>query len=422
MILVEIQTLDNQKPHGRQPIVPLIEALKLAIPLVLQLKIEGKELNFDDIELTIKCLRMAAKHSLRDEVVNQLTAAVNLKIPELTISQCYSVIAALITFPNTNTHINTGLVNRVVNHCLDRVTLSGAPLPSSAHNFVVSLLLNSKTRKNFYHKGLFEMVANLITHNPNKFTNSKICGALFALTRHQHVNYALLDLVSDKIALREPDIIDNPRISFTNILLAFALPSNYRPNESNSEVVYKNILESNHINLCKQRNTKHLLFKILKHFSVLNYYPKEEIRSWINHHLETALSTSTLMGLRIEFLENIVYLYQGLCLESDISDSEDLKQTLKPLAEEFIAVCSKEWRENPKSDTLEVALSKGLGGPQFIAKNMLTDFGHFVDHVVVMRNGGYPLPIHQDQNKTNYISQLEVPSDSKMYSNINFNF
>jgi hypothetical protein len=160
--------------------------------------------------------------------------------------------------------------------------------------------------------------------------------------------------------------------------------------------------------------TKHLLFKILRHLSVLNHYPKRVIRDWITNYLESALSTSTLMSMRFEFLENLVILYQGLCLESNFDDCEDLKLTLKPLVEVLNTFQHREWKDTPKSNTLKFALTQGLGGNQFIGDNMFTDYGHCVDHVVVLRKGGIPAPIVPEDNKFTYISQLEVPSDSKM--------
>ncbi|CAG2118775.1 unnamed protein product, partial [Medioppia subpectinata] len=113
------ETSDDFKPTKKQIIVPLVEALKLAIPLVLQLKIESKELDFDDMDLVVKCMRTAAKHNLKDDVVNGLTAAVSHRISELTISQTFSVIASLMLVSSPNSKLNINLIDRVVNQCLD---------------------------------------------------------------------------------------------------------------------------------------------------------------------------------------------------------------------------------------------------------------------------------------------------------------
>ncbi|CAG2118061.1 unnamed protein product [Medioppia subpectinata] len=313
----------------------------------------------------------------------------------------------LVSSPNSKLNIN--LIDRVVNQCLDRVTAPGTPIPStSSYSFITSLLTH-KTRRDFYHNGLYDMVANIIVQNPTKIHVSKASAVLWSLTKHSHVHYGLLDFMADKIAVRDPELIYSPKTSFTNILSAFALPSNYKPTED----IYKTILESTHTKLCKEK-TKFLLFKMLRHLFVLKYYPKHEISDWFEKYFKEALTSSTIMGMRSEFLDNTRVLYQGICLESKITDCEELKQRLKPFVEELVAFESKEIESSAKSETLEFALAQGLGGKNFIASNLYTDFGHLVDHVVVMRKGGYPVPINKDQSVT-YISELEVPVDAKVF-------
>jgi len=258
------------------------------------------------------------------------------------------------------------------------------------------------------------MVANLIIQNPTKMHISKATGVLWALTKHSHVHYGLLDFMSDKIAARDPELIVTAKTSFTNILSAFSLPSNYKPNDPNSELVYKTILESHHVKLCKEK-TQFLLFKMLRHLFVLKYYPKQEIVEWFDKYFNEALTSSTVIGVRIEFLDTIRVLYQGLCLESDITDCEGFKHKLKPFVDEFVEFETKEFEDSCKAETLEFALSQGLGGKQYFASNLFTDFGHLVDHVIVMRKGGYPVPIINKDEKLTYISQLDIPSDAKMY-------
>ncbi|XP_054154272.1 uncharacterized protein LOC128952843 [Oppia nitens] len=408
------QSVNEEKETKKPTIVPLIEALKLAIPLVLQLKIESKELNFDDIDLVVKCLRAVAKHNLKDEVIDKLTLAVSYKIFELTVPQMFSIIASLTWVPTHNTNVNTTLVHRVINQCLDRVTAPGVIIPSNtSHNFIISLITH-KRQRDFYHKGLYEMVANLIIQKPTEFHISKATAVLNTLTSHYHIHYGLLDFVAKKIALRDPELIDSKKASFTNILGSFALPANYRPNESNSDDIYKIILSTNHINLCKEK-TQHLLFKMLKNLAILNYYPKQEITEWFNNHFKSAISGSTVIGLRIDFLQSIRYLYQGLCLEANLENMDYLKHSLKAYVDELVEFEIKEVENVIKSETLEFALTQGLGGKQFFANNLFTGFGHHIDYVLAMRKGGYPININTNDEKISHITQLNLPSDAKIY-------
>ena len=402
----------------------MIEALKLAIPLVLQLKIEAKEINFDDSDLVIKCIRMAAKHSVKEDIMNKLVAIISTRLPELNVNQKLTLIASLMTLSQSNPKLNSGLIERILSKCLDSVTAPNANLPKSvSHYFLLSLVSHPKTRHAFYHHGLFEMVANSIIQNQNKLPVRKITGFLLDMTKQGHVNYALLDMIADRIALHDPELVDSSKASLTNVLNAFALPSNYRPHQPHCEVVYENILNSTHVKLCKSNNhkTKHLLFRMLRQLAVLQYYPEQEIKDWLSNYLDAALSDSTLVGLRLELLEHITILYQGLCLETDPTAYDQFKTKLKTLVDELTTFQIKEFFNDIKSPTLDYALSQGLGGPQFVASNLLTDYGHVLDNVVVMRKGGYPVAIKDENTKLTHLSQLEVPSDSQMYSQIALN-
>lgn len=412
-----------EESQRKATIIPLVEALKLAIPLVLQLKIEAKELDFDDTELVIKCLRMASKHVIKDEITNRLLAIISHRLSDLSPNQKLTVVASLISlpfnYPDKKTRLNTGLCDSILSKCLDTVTSPNSNLPKSvSHNFLFSLVSHPKARLGFYHQGLFEMVANSVIQNQTRVPVRKMTAFLWDMTRHGHVNYAMLDMIADRIALRDPELIDNSRASLTNVLNCFALPSNYKPHEPHSEIVYENILNSTHVKLCKESNskTKHLLFRMLRELAILQFYPDHAIKDWLSNYLESALSESTLVGLRLELLEHIVVLYQGLCLESDPTTCDEFKTKLKTLVDELTTYQMKESQNAPKYPALDYALSQGLGGPQFVACNLLTDYGHMVDHVVVMRKGGLPLDINADENrKITHISQLEIPADSQMY-------
>jgi hypothetical protein len=393
-----------------------VDALKLALPLVLQVKIESKELDFDDIDLVIKCLRMGGRHNVKDEVINKLTAAVSVKLNHLTVTQMLSVVASLTNLRYPHTNINTSLVDRVVKECLDSLTTPGVILPeNTSFNFVISLITHSKDRKVFYHKGLFELVANLIVNNSNKVDIMRTCQALWALTRHEHIHYGLMDFVAEQIAALNKQLLTNERISFINILTAFSLPSNYLPNKPNSEVIYETILKTPQIESCLERN-KHLLFRVLKYLFILNYYPKEFINECLTKHLDDGIALSTINGSRRDFLQTLVPIYQGLCLESNnFSDYENnqLRLKLKPFIEEFDALQSNQLKDNLKSYSLHRSLSQGLGGPKFIANNIISDFGHCVDHMVAMRKGNYPIAIGDNEQIT-HIKDLELPNDCKM--------
>jgi len=361
---------------------------------------------------------MGSRHNVKDEVINKLAAAVSIKMDQLNVAQLLSVVASLTNLRYPHNDINMNLVDRVVRECLDKVTAPGVVLPeNTTFNFVISLITYSSDRRVSYHKGLFEMFANLIVNNQDKIEIYRACAALWALTKHSHVHYGLLDYVAEQIASKNRKLITNEKLSFVNILAAFSLPSNYKPNKPNSDVIFETILQTPHINLCRQRSS-HLLFRIMKYLSISNFYSHNFIKDCINKYLDDAVASSTINGSRLDMLHNLVLIYQGLCLEFSDSSHDDicqLKLKLKPFVDELIGLQSKEFKDKLQSESLQRSIEQGLGGPQFVTNNLFSEFGHFIDHVVVMRKGGYPIAIGERQNIT-CIKDLELPPDCKMYS------
>jgi len=67
--------------------------------------------------------------------------------------------------------------------------------------------------------------------------------------------------------------------------------------------------------------------------------------------------------------------------------------------------------------SLQMPLQHGLGGPEYVHTGVTTPLGHFLDHVVVMRKGGYPVAINMDVEGTDgriCTDDILVPQDSKM--------
>ncbi|EFN64702.1 hypothetical protein EAG_06931 [Camponotus floridanus] len=67
--------------------------------------------------------------------------------------------------------------------------------------------------------------------------------------------------------------------------------------------------------------------------------------------------------------------------------------------------------------SIKAALELALGGPQYICNNLRTKLGHHIDHVVVMRKGGYPVAINtvmSNETNTIYIEDIPTPSESQI--------
>nr|CAD7401538.1 unnamed protein product [Timema poppensis] len=74
--------------------------------------------------------------------------------------------------------------------------------------------------------------------------------------------------------------------------------------------------------------------------------------------------------------------------------------------------------EHVKDFPLKGALERGLGGSCYLLTKVHTKLGQFVDHVVVMRKGGYPVAIneHSEQSTSSrqFVEDLIIPPNSQV--------
>nr|CAD7260599.1 unnamed protein product [Timema shepardi] len=74
--------------------------------------------------------------------------------------------------------------------------------------------------------------------------------------------------------------------------------------------------------------------------------------------------------------------------------------------------------EHVKDFPLKGALERGLGGSCYLLTKVHTKLGQFVDHVVVMRKGGYPVAINerseQSTSSRQFVEDLIIPPNSQV--------
>nr|CAD7394949.1 unnamed protein product [Timema cristinae] len=75
--------------------------------------------------------------------------------------------------------------------------------------------------------------------------------------------------------------------------------------------------------------------------------------------------------------------------------------------------------EHVKDFPLKGALERGLGGSCYLLTKVHTKLGHFVDHVVVMRKGGYPVAINENSEQSTssrqFVEDLIIPPNSQLF-------
>ena len=109
---------------------------------------------------------MSANRNIKDELRNKLIAGESIKMKELTINQAYSVVGSLNAIKNVDPNLNTALTKKVILNCLDMIIAPGVKISNNiSKQFILSLLTSNKSRIDNNHKGMFNMVSNLVIEN-----------------------------------------------------------------------------------------------------------------------------------------------------------------------------------------------------------------------------------------------------------------
>jgi hypothetical protein len=124
-------------------------------------------------------------------------------------------------------------------------------------------------------------------------------------------------------------------------------------------------------------------------------------------------------NFKILLFEKLIQLKIGVEEEGKDLDMElksRVKQTLEPFTEDAIRYLVP-FKKRRLSATVSVTtyLRKALGGDDFVKTCVWLPQGLFVDNLVVLRKGGYPVAIGRDNSdRINLLSDIEIPSGAKL--------
>lgn len=181
----------------------------------------------------------------------------------------------------------------------------------------------------------------------------------------------------------------------------------------------------------KENNKDHLWYRFAVDCASLGFYPSSLISdifqdSYIKRHFGKV--TSDLDWLQLDTLHRSVRIecpeYSGPYPSRDITEQSHrmiFEVSLKRMSQFF---------------PIEKALQTALGGSQYVASGFLTKYGHFVgkllvhtklyphnimiqfiDHLLALRPGGYPVAINittHDTESVRYVEDLKLASGSQL--------
>ncbi|XP_046423643.1 uncharacterized protein LOC124181288 isoform X1 [Neodiprion fabricii] len=378
---------------------PLSEALKIAVPIILETRLKNKMLNTNDMQDLTVALNFMHKNSITDRKIMQfIIDSICKQGQNMTVSQATEIFKTLSNLKYLP-HNYQEVVQNVQQVFTDNMKqLSYFKIVNILNRMYKAIVIRPNMK--FYNEELLDACGNAAIAGNMEFSKGvKILNQLCYLG-HMHV--PLMDYL---IA----EYFQNPGVLLKcskKIVMCFVISLasfNYKPMFWKSmqptilEIVHKDQVES----------TKLLEFAV--NLAVFDCFEPNMIdKLFSENFLKSELSRN-----KYRTHWNVLLLYQSvqtLCL------IPVKKSPPRRILEDAI----KANEATNKNSSLLPALEKAMGGSQYVICNLKTKLGHYIDHIVIMRKGGYAVALNLPPEETNeckpitYIEELPLPSESQV--------
>ncbi|XP_039757984.1 uncharacterized protein LOC120632243 isoform X1 [Pararge aegeria] len=380
----------------------LVDALKLALPLAFQIHLP-LELDDQDLPLLRDMLLYCCSHDLPDRCINNVVTGLLLHDQALNAQMAKSIIWALCQVNCTEQVFPTRV--QLLHICCDILTHSVDSLPYDDVLRTAARLKGRILEKHpeYYHQQLMDAIANYVINNNVEFEKGLLVARV--LSRIAHTHLSLIEYLCHKAAA-QPDTLSNAR---TNIFFGFInclANNNFTPEPDQWEELRRQISANPLLNAT---NAALPWAKLCLELASLGCYEVRLLnrvfsKEFLDEYL--ARDNNTLDYLQLLTLYEAVQTFY----------SEDYK-----LPEEVLRKAKEMYPVHSLTGALVEHLTRGLGGPEYVAKNVALPNG-IVSDVLVAVEGGCPieLPALSSSSKVP-IEQLNIPQGAIIICVMNFN-
>ncbi|KAJ2944697.1 hypothetical protein O0L34_g4054 [Tuta absoluta] len=382
----------------------LVDALRLALPLAFQIHL-SYEIDNEDIMLLKDMLSYSCTHDLPDRCVNNIVTGLLLHDQRIDAQIAKSVIWSLCQINCTESVYPTRV--QLLHICYDILTQS---IDKLSYDDVLRTAAKIKGRvlekhPEYYHEQIVDAIANYVVNNKIEFEKGLLVARV--LSRIAHTHLGLTEYLCS-LAASDETTLSNAR---TNVLFGFInclSNNNYIPPPELWTNITKQISSNAILN---GKNSALPWTKFCLELASLGYFDDRLLeRVFSQEFLDDFLSreNNTLDYLQLFTLNEAVNTFysQEYKLPADV-----LKK-----AKELYPI-------HAMTDELEKHLVRGLGNPNYVAKNVVLPNGIVADLLVSLRAGTLvefpPASLRRDGKSP--IKDLELPKDSVVVCIMNFN-
>ncbi|ERL95805.1 uncharacterized protein LOC109534887 [Dendroctonus ponderosae] len=363
---------------------PLVEALKIALPLVFEIHVPTK-LNTSNPVQMVDCLNYAVNNHLSQETITVLIENLESYPGEFDGETARRIICYLCQLPRNSIYqklLEKASTDLVVN--IDNV-------PIVEMEFCLNRLAHRSTNRYgfYYQEVLFDTCANyIIDHN---IDYKRAIRVLRNMARVHHCHKSLLDYVSTHI-FKNPSAPKDP-VDIYSIAVNLVL-TDYKP------VHWEHLKEwmKSAPKLAEENRKEIIWIRFAAALCHLDIYRIDVLSRALNEGYVSHL-------IEKNFYSNYEqYFTIWQCLTTY---KPDLAQLLPANLDPKDLI-----RQYPKPErfVFEGALEKALGGKQFVLTDLLWKLGARIDHAIIFENNS-PVPF---QSSVEYVDDIKVEDNQQL--------
>ncbi|EFA07285.1 uncharacterized protein LOC660773 [Tribolium castaneum] len=368
---------------------PLVEALKIALPMVFEIHLPVK-MDYDNAAHLADCLYFASRNALNVESIEKLVNAL-MGHREFDAKTAKSVVWSICDMEPDE------MFRPLMNRAIDSLIVHLDELSFNEMETTLTKLISRFGQKctYFYNETFYDSCANYVIDKDLGFKQS-----IYILRKFGRINYHhkfMLDYMSKKVYENPEFITKGDPLDIYSIAVSTAL-SEYRP--VHWDTLKDLIIRSE--NVANSAKKEIIWIKFAAALCLLDIYKLDVLTKCLNENFLNALFNKK--RFKSDF-ENYATIWQCIKLFKP-----ELNCLLSTKFDPQVLV--KHFRHN-LDFPLEGALHKALGGDKYVKTDLYSKMGVEVDHVVVFRKGGYPVAMNYSED-LEFVEDIDVPSDNQL--------
>ncbi|XP_071650536.1 uncharacterized protein [Temnothorax longispinosus] len=378
---------------------PLRDALLIALPVVFEAQLPTK-LDPDDIFMLTQSLRLISENNITNpEVQNTILKSLQKFENNLDVQTAWSIFCSLCVASYLSPRAFELLFNIQKILISDAKRLSVPDIMKALHKLVLVTAKNKEYGCKFYNEALVDAFVSSALSAEIFFDNS--INLLKLLNELNYAHIPFLEYLAAK-CFEQPNLLKNASYFRVSIFLEGLINADYKP------VFWDIIRDAILANKVENKVFNRSMIKFALHLIALDCYSPSLISKVFSQIIKANESVRNIhmreLLLLYQSVKTLYPMYNGPWPSQDILEHAISihKTLLSPILPTF---------------SLKTALELALGGPQYVHNDLRTKLGHYIDHVVVMRKGGYPIAINTvTSNGTNvtYVEDIQTPNESQM--------